>query len=263
MKIQTNCIRERGHNGSSAYYIWKSFYELGYDALFADEYAKDADLVVNVDGAPVVPNIEGKPSILWDCDSFLHPPKTFLTQKFTHIFVGGSPEDITRYPPGTTYLPHAFDDKLHKHMDVPQEYDIVFCGKHSALYKERMELLNNLKLKFNVLDTEAAFGLPYSTALSRGKLIFNKTLGPKNIPIRFFEGMAIGALLENYNDNLDSLAQPHKHYIPYKDYNDLIKQIDFYLSHDKEREALKKRANEHARNFHTYKHRVITMLSYV
>lgn len=259
MKVQTN---NTSNNRTSAYYIWKALIDLGHDALLASEYSEDADLVLNIDGEDPVQLLLGKPSIYWDCDSFFHSPNdlAFTSQ---HVFIGGSPEDLARYPKGTIYLPHACDPDIHKNMNEAQDFDIVFVGNHLPIYKKRMDMVNLLKDKYTVLDSETNFGTPYATEMSKGKLIFNMSLGDKNIPMRFFEGMAIGVLLENYNDNLDSLATSHKHYIPYKSYEDLLKQVDYYLSHDADRKAIAQNARKHVLKHHTYKNRVQTMLSYL
>lgn len=257
MKIQTNHTEPL--TGYSTYFIWKACKDLGHEALLANDYDSTADVVINVDGSPHVESISGKPSIYWETDSFFHGPRTGKT--WTHLFIGGCPEDMVKYPDGTVFLPHACDPEIHKKADAEQEHDIVFVGSHNGLYSQRLEIMERLKDKYKVLDSETPFDQSYAQTLSRGKLIFNKSLGEKNIPMRFFEGMAIGVLLQNYNDNLDPLATAYEHYVPYSSYEDLENQIDFYLSHEDERERIAKQAREHVLQHHTYKHRVETMLS--
>lgn len=234
---------------------------MGHKVLTADEYDESADLVINVDGSPHVKSIEGKPSFYWETDSFFHG--TSVEKTWTHLFIGGCPEDLSRYPKDTVFLPHACDPEIHKKTDVTQDYDIVFVGSHVNLYQERIEIVNKLKNVYKVLDTETPFDETYAKELSRGKLIFNKSLGEKNIPMRFFEGMAIGVLLQNYNDNLNSLATPYTHYIPYTSYENLLDKIDLYLSDEEERKEIEREARQHVLEHHTYKQRVEKMLSYL
>lgn len=259
MKIQTNNTNPK--IGTSAYFIWKACRDLGHTALLANEYDTSADMVINVDGSKHVDEIPGKPFIFWDTDSFYHgPPEKNI---WTRLFIGGCPEDLAKYPKGSIYLPHAFDEDLHRPVEINRKADVVFVGNHSPLYQERNEMIDRLKKLFDVSDTETKFDISYTIAMNRGRLIFNRSLGKKNIPMRFFEGMAIGALLQNYNDNLDELATPHEHYIPYTDEEDLIKQIRYYLDHPEKRMKLAKNARKHALKHHTYKHRVKTILSYI
>ena len=89
------------------------------------------------------------------------------------------------------------------------------------------------------------------------------SLGEKNIPMRFFEGMAIGALLENYNDNLDSLATNGEHYIGYTSFDDLVAKIRYYLDHNTARNKIVRKARKHALKHHTYQHRAKEILKYV
>lgn len=259
MKIKTNCSLTEGPGGSSAWYLTKAFSDLGYEIV--DGY--EADLVVNIDGMRLIDSLPGAKYFFWDCDSFLHGPDE-KTKEYDQVFIGGSPEDLERYPEGTVYLPHAFDDEIHKPHDVEKEFDIVMIGNtDNNLYRKRNDAVKELARHFKVYHDQIEFGHPYAEAMSRGKLIFNMTLGEKNIPIRFFEGMAIGALLENYNDNLDDLATEGKHYIGYISNEDLIDKVKYYLNHNDERDALAKRARKHALKHHTYKHRAMEMLKYV
>lgn len=256
MRVKTNCSINEGPGGSSAWYITKAIKELGHELVTGYE----ADLVLNIDGMPLIDSLPGAKYFFWDCDSFLHgPPET----QYDKLFIGGCPEDLERYPKGTVYIPHAFDEEIHKPHNVKKEFDIVMIGNtDNNLYYKRNEAVKELAKHFSVYHTQIEFGEPYAEAMSKGKLIFNMSLGEKNIPMRFFEGMAIGALMQNYNSNLDSLARKNLHYIPYKD-DDLIIKARAFLEYDEEREALARRAREHALKYHTYKHRAKEILSYV
>lgn len=260
MIIQTN-YTGKGVGESSAYYIWKAIGDLGHVALKADSL-EIPDLIINIDGQLPVQKIPGVPYFYWETDSFFHGPHP-EPQIFDKLFIGGSPEDLVNYPPGTIFLPHAFDDEIHRPHPEAQEFDIVMIGSINHLYAERQRLVQVLRGHFSVLEEQSDFGEPYAKALSRGKLIFNRSLGEKNIPMRFFEGMAIGCLVENYNDNLDPYATAYEHYIPYTTDEELVKNVAYYLKNEDKRLEMANKAREHALNNHTYKHRVQTMLEYL
>lgn len=257
MRIKTNCSLDSGIGCSSAWYLTKAFKELGHELVTGYE----ADIVINIDGMPRIDRLPDAKYFLWDTDSFLHGLAAQDT--YDKIFIAGAPEDLVKYPPGTVYLPHAFDPGFHNPHDEEKEFDIVMIGSMTNIYTERMRLINSLRQRFTVLEETRDPGHEYAKALSRGKLIFNRSLGEQNIPMRFFEGMAIGTLLHNDTGNLDEFATPHVHFIPYKDERDMLIQAEYYLNHDDEREEIARASREHALSNHTYKHRAEEMLSYV
>jgi len=258
VKIKTNCSIDAGPGGSSAWYLTKAFQDLGHEIVTGDE----ADLVVNIDGWDHVDRLFGVPYFFWDTDSFIHEP-TLETLAFDKLFIGGSPEDLEKYPEGTIFLPHAFDEEVHTEQDVEKKYDVCMIGRIDDTYVERNRVLRLIEDEFTLLYGQAEFGIPYSKAMSKSRVIFNQSLGKKNIPMRFFEGMAIGCLFENYNDNLDDLATPFIHYVPYTDDRDLMIKLYYYVNHPKEVDLIKKQAREHALQNHTYKHRAGKILQYV
>ena len=248
-KIKINCSIEAGAGASSAWYLTKAIRDLGH------ELTDDADLVINVSSLDPVEKIPGKPYFLWDCDSFWHrQPK----EDYDRVFISGSPEDLVRYDPGTIFLPHAFDEQIHRPMYVVKDYDIVMIGCASSLYKKRNKLVETLASNFNVLHTQTDFGKDYAIEMSRGKLIFDRSL-EDNIPMRFFEGMAIGVLLENENKYLREYATPGKHFIEYNKHN-LVEKADHYLKNDDDRNQMRIDSRINALEKHTYKHRVLRIL---
>lgn len=259
MVIKTNKKLADGVGASSVYHIWKAIRDLGHTALCREETAEDIDLVLDVDGVPPTERIEGVPYFYWDCDSFMHQ----YTKGYDRTFVGGAPEDVDKYPNGTVFLPHACDPDLHKPLGLEPEYDIVMAGSMSSIYTERKRLTQLLRDNFSVLEIEPGYGEGYNVALNQGKLIFNRSLSDRNIPMRFFEGMAVGALLCNDTGNLDSLATPFVHFIPYTTDENLITNARKYLENDELRKELATNAQKHALKHHTYKHRVETILSYL
>lgn len=260
MVIKTNKSRSLGIEASSAYWIWKAIGDLGHTALCAEDTEKP-DLVLNIDGHRPIGKEHGVPYFLWDCDSFLKAG--IYETDYNQIFIGGAPEDLVKYPKGTVFLPHAFDPDVHKPLDNEKGCDIVFAGSMKSIYEERKRLCNLLSQHFGVIAIEPGLGDEYNGALNHGRIIFNRSLGEKNIPMRFFEGMAVGALLHNDTGNLEPYGIPHKHFIPYTDDESLISVAREYLNDEPRLEKLRKTARKHALENHTYKHRVETILRYL
>lgn len=246
------------HPASTVFYMIRAFRALGHEVTHdRTDPAGPIDLVVGIDGMDGPAPIPGTPYAYWDTDSFMHEMRV----QTEHLFIGGCPEDLAKYPGGTIFLPHAADMELHTPVDVHKEYDIVMVGSTLSHYGERNRLLDMLKERYKVLVTTTAPGLEYSEAMSRGKLIFNRSLGEKNIPMRFFEGMAIGCLITNYNKNLDAYAEKHRHYIPYKTDESLLVNIDLYLNNESKLQAMAVAARQLVAHKHTYQHRALTIIN--
>ena len=83
------------------------------------------------------------------------------------------------------------------------------------------------------------------------------------IPQRAFDIMGSGGfLLSNFqSDFLDDFV-PGEDFDYYESEEDLLGKIDYYLSHEKEREAIAQNGHRKIANAHTYRHRIRAMLEY-
>lgn len=82
------------------------------------------------------------------------------------------------------------------------------------------------------------------------------------IPLRAFDIMGSGGfLLSNFQaDFLDDFI-PGEDFAYYESKEDLLAKIDYYLAHDKERQAIARSGHEKVAAAHTYRHRVREMLA--
>jgi spore maturation protein CgeB len=64
-----------------------------------------------------------------------------------------------------------------------------------------------------------------------------------------------GFLLTSHADNLEEYFVPGKEIATFQNVEDLIEKIGYYLSHDDERERIRKAGHERALREHTYEHR--------
>lgn len=82
------------------------------------------------------------------------------------------------------------------------------------------------------------------------------------MPLRVFDILGCGAfLLSNYQADFFDYFTPGEDYDYYEDDNDLLNKIEYYLSHDKERQAIAANAYEKIKAEHTYTDRIKTMLT--
>lgn len=76
------------------------------------------------------------------------------------------------------------------------------------------------------------------------------------IPLRVFDIMGCGGfVLTNYQEDMLRHFVPDRHFVYFEDKKDMLEKIDFYLSHDREREEIARNGYEECLNNHTFRHR--------
>ncbi len=83
------------------------------------------------------------------------------------------------------------------------------------------------------------------------------------IPLRGFDIMGSGGfLLSNFQPDFLELFTPGEDFVFYESEGDLLDKIDYYLSHDREREAIARSGHDKVAAGHTYRHRVREMFDF-
>lgn len=155
---------------------------------------------------------------------------------------------------------------------VQEKYkqDIVFvgCNVHGRAFKwpNRNELL-----QFLIREYESKFtwygeenekepgirNLPLNDLYASVKIVVGDSVySPNYWSNRAYETLGRGGfLIFPIQDNFDFQAGKHFVSYHYRDYKGLKEKIDYYLSHDKEREVIRKAGFEYCKDNHTYAHR--------
>ena len=218
------------------------------------------DLIINVMPCSEMIVSPKVASCYWEGDCHLiQGRKVEEYAKVDKVFIAQSPF-LEFYPSDkTSYLPHACDPiKHHRIKGIKEKYDIGFVGNDT--YPERRLLLEQLETKYKVLRTNTKPGIPYSEALSSCRLTFNRSM-LQDVNMRFFESIAIGRLLlTDYLPAQYEFAKDGQHYISYKDWPDLDEKVAYYLENEKERENIALRGAVWVKRYHTYEHRLKTIL---
>ena len=82
------------------------------------------------------------------------------------------------------------------------------------------------------------------------------------IPLRAFDIMGSGGfLLSNYQEDFLENFTPGVDFEYYESEEDLLRKIDYYLTHEEERIAIAKNGHDKVAAAHTYRDRVREMLS--
>lgn len=84
------------------------------------------------------------------------------------------------------------------------------------------------------------------------------------IPLRAFDIMGCGGfLISNFQEDFLEYFEPDEDVVFYSSYEELLDKVEFYLSHDEERQRIARNAYEKVAAGHTYLHRLETMMRFV
>lgn len=168
--------------------------------------------------------------------------------------------------------------KISKHKRV---YDTVFVGSFSPNHTSGTKLLEKIAhhvsvdiwgnglhflsplspLRHNFHGE--AWGITMYEVLARTKIIVNRhsdIAGEYANNMRMYEATGMGALLmTEERKNLPELFVSGKEVVTYKDINDLIKKVRYYLTHKDERKRIAKMGQRRTLKEHTYNKRVIEL----
>jgi spore maturation protein CgeB len=105
-----------------------------------------------------------------------------------------------------------------------------------------------------------AWGLEMFRVLRRARVVLNRHIelaaGYAN-NMRLYEATGVGTLLlTDAGRNLVDLFEPGDEVVVYRDEDDLVEKITYFLEHDDEREAIARAGHERTLSEHTYAHRM-------
>jgi spore maturation protein CgeB len=164
----------------------------------------------------------------------------------------------------TSWLPLACDPEIHKKIDIKKKFDVAFVGTEGKK-SLRSILLRKLREKYPHSFLGTATYTDIAKIYSSSKIGFNYSIN-NDINMRIFEVMSCGSLLlTNFikNNGFEELFEDRKHLVIYRSRKELFKLIDYYLSHEKEREYIAQNGHNLVIQRHTYTHRLKAMFEYM
>ncbi|ETR67608.1 MAG: hypothetical protein OMM_05050 [Candidatus Magnetoglobus multicellularis str. Araruama] len=170
------------------------------------------------------------------------------------------------YPGFSPYLAEQVKDQ-------PKLWDVVFSGQVSVLHQKRNQYINkvfqasvNKEKKFStgfflppykpgLLHPEidkfnfgARWGLEMYRALKAGRIVINAEIDlacGEAGNMRLFETTGVGAfLLTEYHDNIHQYFEPGVEIETFKNENEMIEKIHYYLKNDAKRESIAMRGHQ-------------------
>jgi hypothetical protein len=157
------------------------------------------------------------------------------------------------------WLPLGAAPDVHYDHHLPRTYDVGFVGNIALAHRRtaRARRLALLTSRYHTNDVYASYtpeevGCTYS--LSR--IVFNTSIAG-DVTMRVFEGTACGALVvtDATANGLDELFNIGKEIVTFESDDDLIRKIDYHLSHEDERATIAAAGQRRTLEQHLYTHR--------
>ena len=235
-----------------------------------EQAQKKFDVIIELDGEGQfhLTNPKKVPAILWSMDTHVPAKRRFqlyFEKEFKTIF--SAHKDFIRYfkKVPCQWLPFACAPQLHKNLQLPKIYDVVFVGNTNPnVYPERTRLLQELSREYNVGLFNGKFKEDMVRVLNQGKIVFNKSFNG-DLNMRVFEALGCGSFLltDVIQNGLFDLFKDGKHLVTYENERDLKDKVSYYLRHDAEREEIAKNGQKEVLENHTYFQRAKMILQYL
>lgn len=187
------------------------------------------------------------------------------------------------------YLKLAFEPEILNHLQKKEnQYSITFVGSFANVHQKFVpvfeEVARNFGEKFliwgyGIENTKSeilkkhyqgeAFGLEMYNILYNSKIVLNRH-GEVSISqnyannMRLYEATGVGTfLITDYKDNLNELFQIGEEVEVYRDADELVSKISFYLENDEKRKKIAEAGQKRTLNEHTYENRMKELLKII
>lgn len=208
-----------------------------------------------------------KPSVWWAIDTHLEYERALhLARQADWTFAAQQRGAEQLRADGITnaaWLPLACDPEIHGRKQTQQQFDIAFVGH--VFPGERERLLNEIQERYPRSFVGQSYLDEMATVYSSSKIVFNRSL-KDDLNMRVFEGLCSGSLLVTNalpDSGQDELFQGSRHLVTYESDEDLWEKLDFYLTHEDERQRIAESGRSEVLQQHTYRHRMEAILETV
>jgi GT2 family glycosyltransferase/tetratricopeptide (TPR) repeat protein/2-polyprenyl-3-methyl-5-hydroxy-6-metoxy-1,4-benzoquinol methylase len=204
------------------------------------------------------------PSAWWAIDT--HMDLTWCLEKawaFDHVFAAqrDGAEQLRRGGiRSAAWLPLACDPDIHAKHDVAKQYDVAFVG--NVFPGPRAELLELIRRRYQRTFVGQCYFAEMARTYSAARTVFNRSI-KNDVNMRVFEAVACGSLLltNDLSDNGQAeLFRDGVHLATFREPEDLLDKIAFYLDREPLRETIAAAGRAEALEKHTYRHRMEQLL---
>jgi 2-polyprenyl-3-methyl-5-hydroxy-6-metoxy-1,4-benzoquinol methylase len=163
----------------------------------------------------------------------------------------------------TAWLPLACDPEIHARHELAKTWDVCFVG--SLFPGPRADLVDLLRRRFPTMFVGQRYFEEMARTYSASRIVFNRSIA-NDINMRVFEALSCGSLLmtNGLADNGQAeLFRDGIHLATYKDAEELVDKVAFYLAREGLRERIAAAGRAEALAGHTYRHRMTRLLEEV
>ena len=273
MKLYLNCNSKAEGSFTKDIYLLRAAKRLGITNVLKYEPTKEPpEYVLNIE--PYGPFMTG--SIwtgIWEIDLLMSRPLERVNyERANHIFcaINHVPTQIKEHSEKTVLLYQACDPEIHHPYKVEKKYDVVFYGSDEfEVYSERKRIHQLITDKGYKIHLGGKHLPPeeYSKLSCEAKVMFIRSMGQTpdlgEIAQRFFEYYAMGPVLTNWTSDLTNVGVEGVDYCSYHNDIEMLIKLDRLLKEDDFRNYITKNGREIALNYHTYEHRLVTIINYI
>ena len=223
------------------------------------------DLYLNIDESfPYLLPDDLRPSAFWAIDTHLAFERELAKALAVDVTFAAQRDGVSqlrsRGIDNVHWLPLACDPEIHRPIETENEFDFCFVG-HLG-HGERARLVQLLKRHFPRHFVGTAFFEEMAKTYSASKIAFNRSVA-NDVNMRVFEALACGSLLvtNDLSENgLAELFQDGVHLATYREPEELLDKVRFYLRNDIARGQIAARGRQVALAGHTYLDRMRSLL---
>ncbi len=237
----------------------------------AQSIAPEFDLYLRIDHGDYKYDLPGHlhPCAFWAIDTHLKKSfKKILRQARHYDFVFCAQKQgaqrLRSRAVNSYWLPLGCSPEIHQKCNVGKEFDIGFVGREGKKSLRRT-LMDKLQKRY----PHSFFGTAEHTQMGRiysaSKIGFNYSIN-NDINMRIFEIMSSGTMLiTNYirKNGFTDLFEPGKHLVVYRNIRELFRLIDYYLTHQEQRERIACAGYQLVKSNHRYLDRLSKMFDYI
>ena len=205
-----------------------------------------------------------RPSVWWAIDT--HMDFSWCLQNAKHfdwVFAAqrdGAAQLRDAGISSASWLPLACDPELHGKLDAEKRFDVTFVGH--LFPGPRADLVRLIQNRFRRSFVGQRYFEEMARTYSTSRIVFNRSIA-NDVNMRVFEALASGSLLMT-NDLAENgqseLFQDGVHLATYRDTEELLDKLAYYLRHEEVRERIAAAGREEVLACHTYRHRMQTLL---
>ena len=202
-------------------------------------------------------------TLYWSRDSHCVPQAHINTCKKhnINIVLNAIQHHQSYFQPTKTYwFPNAYPhDLIHPMENIEQIHDVGFCGN----YLNRKDWVDIIDTKFKVKRDIFVIGEDMVKAVNGYKIHFNRNISD-DINFRTFETLGCNTLLfTNYTPDLEKLFNTEKDMVLYKDGNDLLEKLTYYLNNPVEKNKISNSGFETVTSKHTFVNRAKELIKII